>query len=286
MKPLAALIINPVSGSFSDKKMAGAVKLLEQNYRVTLFYTKKRGDAEEFSRELIKDKPALIGVVGGDGTFNEVINSTACSDIPLAFIPTGTSNVLAKEFSIPEDIQKATERMLSGRARDLHLGLINNSRYFALMAGIGFDGEAVYKVNSKIKRLIGKGAYIISGFQVMVNYSPERLKIIIDEKEYEGYGLIVCNARKYAGPFSVCPDADMSAPHLCVFIMHGRGRIDVLKTVLGIIRGNSLKLDNITYTKGLKISVTGEAHIQIDGDYFGKTPAEITLKEHALKLIF
>ena len=116
-------------------------------------------------------------------------------------------------------------------------------------------------------------------------YSPDRLRIVVDDTAYEGYGLIVCNAGYYAGSFRACPDADLRSPELCVLITHGKRRIDLLRYVVGIVRGRQLDLKDITYTRGRKITVKGNAHIQIDGDYLGRTPAEITLQERALRLI-
>ena len=85
-----------------------------------------------------------IIIAGGDGTINEVINGILSSDtadrrgVPLAVIPLGTANVLAKELNIPEKIEDALKLALAGSAQKVSLGRING-RYFSLMTGIGFD---------------------------------------------------------------------------------------------------------------------------------------------------
>jgi YegS/Rv2252/BmrU family lipid kinase len=284
MKPSLFLIINPIAGSFDRAAFKEACSLLQEHFVLKEFYTSKRGDAEEIARRIIPEKPSVIAVVGGDGSFNEVVNATAYSGIPLSFIPAGTSNVLAKEFSLPEDNIEASKKIITGQIKELHLGYINN-RYFVLMAGVGFDGASVYYLNKKLKRLIGKAAYVLSGLMVFSRYKTERLKIKVDNREYEGTDVIVCNAKKYAGAFSICPDADMTKPALDIFILHGKGRMDVLKVSLGIIRGIPLKLNNVTFVEGRNIYISGNAHVQVDGDYFGRTPVEITIRERALKLI-
>jgi len=282
MNSSAVLIVNPASGSFSEKRLMSAVGLLKEKFGdVSILYTHKGGDAEVMARDAVRKSPDVILAVGGDGTFNEVVNGTAFTDVPVAFIPAGTTNVLARELDLPADIYDATLKALSGRIEYVHLGRING-RYFVLMAGVGFDGEAVYGVNQRVKRLSGKGAYVLSGLKCFMRYRPGRLRIVIDGRVYEGHGLIVCNAGYYAGNFRVCPDAGLGSPYLHVSVMQGGKRSDLLRYVLGVVSGRHKEQVCI---KGRRIDVSGDAHIQIDGDYFGRAPAVITFHEKALRLI-
>ena len=94
-----------------------------------------------------------IIIASGDGTINEVINGIRNSqnrdliNTPVALVPLGTTNVLAKELGIPEKIEKAVDLALNGAAHKISLGRING-RCFSLMAGIGFDGETVLGVKA------------------------------------------------------------------------------------------------------------------------------------------
>ncbi len=285
MKSSVALIVNPVSGSFSKKGFAEAESLFKRVYRnVYIYYTQKSGDGETIVTKLLNDPPEMIVVVGGDGTFNEVVNGNIDSNIPISLIPTGTANVFAKEFSIPEDFHKATNYILSGIPYYLNLGRLNK-RYFVLMAGIGFDGDTVYRLNKNIKSIAGKGAYILSGLGAVSGYKPNKLNITVDSVKYEGYGLVVCNASRYAGAFKICPDADVRTLDLSVFIMHSKGRAALLRYITGVLIGRHLGFKDITYRKGKEIFVDGDARIQIDGDYYGRAPAIITIEEKALKFV-
>ena len=101
----------------------------------------KRGDAESFARQISSaygvqsselrndknleltthDSKLLIIAAGGDGTYNEVINGIACTNIPMAILPLGTTNVLAKELGISEDVKKALDIALRGRVQTVSL---------------------------------------------------------------------------------------------------------------------------------------------------------------------
>ena len=68
--------------------------------------------------------------------------------------------------------------------------------------------------------------------------------------------------------------------------MHSRNRLDILKYVYGIVTGNHLGFKGITYQQAGNIEVMGKAHVQIDGDYFGMTPARIEIAPDALRLVY
>lgn len=279
------LIVNPVSGAFSEKKLNASIELLKKRYKdVKIYYTGKRGDAEVFARNAARESPEMIMVVGGDGTFTEAVNGLAFTDIPTAFIPSGTANVLALELSIPQDIYQATLKAINGKPEYINIGSIND-KYFVLMVGVGFDGETVYRLIHRTKHLLGKLAYIISGLRVFISYYPKKLKINIDGKDYEGYGIIICNSKYYGGSFVICPGASLNTLKLFSFIMHGRRRIDLLGYLIGILIGKQVCLKNITIVEGQEITILGDAYVQTDGDYFGTTPAKIKIHKKALKII-
>ena len=289
MKQRILVIGNPVAGRGAAGRIARAVDIIKsRGFKVRLMLTGKKGDAELFSKEISKDQSEipdtqpvpLIIAAGGDGTYNEVINGIAYTGIPMAILPLGTTNVLARELDIPEVIEKALDIALGGKVQNVCIGKITLSgyriqdtgykihpplsplskggskggsscimhrasensqfitRYFLLMAGIGFDGEAVYGIKSRIKRYSGKGAYIWSGLKTFISWNPDRLTFNIDGKLCEGYSAIICNAAKYAGHFKVAPDAKLQEPSLYAFIMQGRKRSDIVRYVSGIIRGN------------------------------------------------
>ena len=294
MKSSIILICNPAAKSMSEAKIERARRLLEQkDYRVELLLTKQRGEAEQLAKDATKRAPSVIIAAGGDGTFNEVANGMAGSDIPMAILPLGTTNVLAKELGIPDTVEGALEVALNNTPKSVSLGRIAIvrdsspvSRYFILMAGIGFDGEAVFGINETFKKISGKGAYLYSGVKTLLRFAPDKLAVTVDGKTYPASSVIVGNASKYGGNFRVTPDARLIDPILHVCLFKGRKRIDTLRYIFGIVTGNHLKFADVEYLKARQIAIKGRAHIQIDGDYFGITPAEISIVPNALRLIY
>ena len=294
MKSSIILICNPTAKSMSEAKIERACRLLEQkDYRVDLLLTKQRGEARHLAKDAAKRAPLVIIAAGGDGTFNEVANGMAGSEIPMAILPLGTTNVLAKELGIPDTVKGALEVALNKTPKSVSLGRIAIvhdsfpvSRYFILMAGIGFDGEAVFGINETFKKISGKGAYLYSGVKTLLRFAPDELAVTVNGRKHTASSVIVGNASKYGGHFRVTPDVRLIDPVLHVCLFKGKKRIDTFRYILGIVTGSHLKFADVEYLKATQIQVKGHAHIQLDGDYFGMTPAEISIVPNALRLIF
>ncbi|RJQ53502.1 MAG: diacylglycerol kinase family lipid kinase [Nitrospiraceae bacterium] len=287
----ASLIANPAAGNKAHRFISGIETLLKQKASLTTFITRQKRDAFEFALNI--SDTDLIVVAGGDGTFNEVLNGVlSSSDIrlketPLALIPLGTTNVLARELRIPQKADKAIELALTGKPGKVSLGRINGW-YFASMAGIGFDAETVLGVkNNLIKKVSGKAAHIVSGFRVLAQYNPPAIKIKTPENEYAGYTAVVGNASNYGGYFHVTPAASVTEPILDVCIFNSRKRKDLLRFIGGVIAGRHLYLKDVSYfkTRGLEITSGGTVHIQVDGDYFGILPAKIDVVRDAISIV-
>jgi diacylglycerol kinase (ATP) len=294
MKSSIILICNPTAKKASGRKIVEASHFLEsRGYAVEVLFTERKGHAENLAREAVKESPSLIIAAGGDGTFNEVINGIAGSEVPMAILPLGTTNVLAKELGVPEDIENALEVALKNAPKTVSLGKIATThhaslvtRYFCLMAGIGFDGEAVLGVNETLKKFSGKGAYIYSGIRTLTRFNPSELLFHIDGGTFSGYTAIIGKAAKYGGNYRITPDARLPDPFLYVCLFKGKSRLDVIRYVFGIVMGRHLRFKDVVYMKATTVEVEGSAHIQIDGDYFGKTPVKLEVVPNIFRLIF
>ncbi|MCL5024841.1 MAG: diacylglycerol kinase family lipid kinase [Nitrospirae bacterium] len=294
MKAPLVLIANPTAKRASGRKIQKAVDLLRsEGHEVEVFSTRKKGDAEDFARRAAMSGASFIIAAGGDGTFNEVINGIAKTDVRMAILPMGTTNVLAKELGVPEDVRGAIRVALTGEVHSVSLGSIAFTRglspavrYFCLMAGIGFDGEAVFGVNATLKRCSGKGAYVMSGIKTLMRYSPELLTFVIDGKSVTGYGAIIGKASKYGGNFRVTPDASLMSPDLSICVMQGGKRMDIMRYAFGVLTGRHLRYRDIVCLRTDSVAVEGRARIQVDGDYLGTTPARVSVVPDSLRLVF
>lgn len=282
------LIANTAAGS-GKKKTIERVReyLADKGAFVELYLTGKRGDAVLAAKVAAEAGFDTVVAMGGDGTLNEVVNGLAGSSINLGVIPLGTVNVFALETDIPTDPLKACDVILTGIPRKISLGKVNDS-YFLLMAGMGFDAYVVYGVDLRLKRFYGRISYIFKALTSLFSYPGHLLEVVLDNGErIEGCWVVVGNGKYYGGRMSVTPSADLTLGNLDVCIFKGKGPINMLRYVWGIMRRKHLYYPDVEChtVKGLKVTSKGKTYIQADGDVIGQLPAAFSVMKDGITIM-
>ncbi len=126
----ASIIFNPVSGGGKSsrlKHLEEARKILAvSGINAELLPTSAPGHAGEIAARAISEGSQLIIACGGDGTLNEVVNGMPGSKVPIALLPAGTANILAKELRIPWSIPRAAALIPRGIPKRIALGAISS----------------------------------------------------------------------------------------------------------------------------------------------------------------
>ena len=282
------VVANPTAGSSRSSRLKAIVERLEElGCTVTVYQTKAAGDAERAVREVDDKRFDAIAAAGGDGTINEVLNGLAAGGPPLAIIPLGTVNVLAKEIGLPSSIDAIAETVAFGPSRAISLGEANGRR-FAVMASIGLDAEVVAKVNLNLKRHIGKWAYLYETAKQIAFSPPSIYRLRSDHEEWRAPGVIVANGRFYGGRFVTAPRASLENPSLEICRLTRRGRWAAPGYFLSLCLGRlaeraDVRIDPAT---GLEILGPAGAPLQADGDVLCHLPATIRVLPAAVDLIF
>ena len=115
------------------------------------------GDAERLAREAEADFDIIVAA-GGDGTLNAVANGMAAAPRPLALLPLGTANVLAREIGLPRRPERLAELIAAGPARPIWPGRVGD-RLFLTMASSGFDAEGRGGGQSAAETSVGRLAF-------------------------------------------------------------------------------------------------------------------------------
>jgi len=132
----------------------------------------------------------------------------AGSEVPLAVLPLGTGNLVAANFDIPTDLDRALEIALACRRRRIDLGAIGDGR-FVIAAGTGFDAAMLRDASHTLKARIGPLAYVWSALRNLrrprASYRP-RLDGS-EELTRRAQGVLVANLGKIQGGLPILPDA-------------------------------------------------------------------------------
>lgn len=281
------VIYNPTAGRRKRHRLEAYLDLLEEaGCAVEFRPTTRRGDAERFAADGLATKYDAVVAAGGDGTIGEVANGLPDNSAPLGIFPLGTANVLAMEIGLPLDPPSVMQAVLHGPATTIWPGFVND-RLFTIMAGVGFDAHVVAKLPPKLKRWLGKGAYVIESLRQLVQYSVPGYRLHIDGKDYDCASAVIAKGHFYGGKFICAPHARLDDPsfEVCLFTMGGR--IGALRATAALTLGLLQKLPEIELVRGREIVIHGPAGepVQADGDIVAVLPATTRIGTRAIPLI-
>lgn len=283
------VIVNPTAFRIQrdQQRIQHIVDLLKKYaHPVELITTQHDYSEEHAVLHNLETCNALV-VIGGDGTLNRVV--TYCirnnASVPIALIPMGTANVFALERSISFDIHRATEAVIHGKPTFLDVGTVEDEkqmRYFLLMVGIGFDAHAVMNVHPRIKRITGKGAYILAGSQHLLHYTPRTMVLRTDGNHtYHAHAAIISNAMSYAGKYRIAPHASMHDGVLDMCLLYAENRLTMLRHILRIMYGSHIHARDVVYKTMHHAHITTESKqripFQFDGEHGGFLPITINI---------
>lgn len=291
----ATLISNPKTGRYGSRRLRPiqdvAAQLNSLGIEIELQLTTRAGEATELAAQAARNGSHDVIVAGGDGTINEAIQGLAGSDARLAIIPRGTANVLARELNLPLDDEEATLIAARGNSRRIHLGLAideatGTERLFVLMAGIGLDASVVERVQPRLKKRIGKGAFWLSGLSHLADWNPSPFKLEIEGKSYTGTFAAIGKAARYGGDLLITPGARLEEPQFEICIIETMSRLRYLHLLSYAVRaGMPRNKPGVRFVKAASVRATGDAPVQVDGELLGRLPMRFEIAPHSLEVI-
>ena len=282
------LIANPVAGGGRGKIQAIALQeaLRAMNHDVEFTLTKAAGEAESASASSAE----CIAVVGGDGTLNEVINGVGDRPVPVAILPVGTANVVARELKMKSDPQRIAQHISDRRVRRVDVG-VHGKRRFLLSAGAGLDAAIVAAVHENRGRRSGLAKWVAPAIRTALKYTYPKMRVTVDGEtvsETAQYALIG-NCRYSAGIFPATPKAVIDDGLLDVCLLHDLRPARIAALAVNVWRSTFTQQPSVTYRQGKHITieptVSGPIPLQIDGDPAGEIPAEFLILPKALLVI-
>jgi len=282
------IIANRGAGSFSQQTFDSACSLLESaGVAVQRCFCTDFAEMTEKAGELSRQPDSQVVVAaGGDGTINAVLNGLAGNSATCAILPLGTANVMAQELGI-NSTQQAASRMLFGRPQAFTAGRLQNyvrqSRFF-LMAGVGFDGHIVRGVSLREKKLLGKSAYLLSSMRSLVSWDSSELQVTTETEQFSCGSLIISNAARYGGSFSLSPSANIFSPSFELTAIKGSSRNAALRAMTTAVLGRADSKE-LHRTTASRIMITGFKPVQADGDDWGDSPVEIVAEPDYAKML-
>lgn len=286
-----AIIANPrAGGGKAYQKICRYSRLWKRpGWEIEILNTTRRDQAGELALGMVAHPPDLLAVCGGDGTLNEIATALPRPPFPVAVLPCGTANVVAKQLKLPLDPVRALDVALKRSTSLVDLGELGpgSRKRFVFVAGIGFDAHVAASVRSAEKEALGVGAYVLAGLRCLRSYPFREFRVIVDRQEFAATGCIVANARRYGGGMIFCPKADMKDGLLDVLIIHQRNKFRIARFFFNawLGRAESGPWIQRLQSKHVSISGPGDIPIQADGEMAGTLPVDIGILPSTFPLV-
>ncbi len=189
----AAVVFNPTKfadvEAFKRRVEAGLGSRADgsgTSWRISFHATAADDSGRAATLDALERGARLLVAAGGDGTVRTVCTVAAGSGVPVGVLPSGTSNLLARNLRLPLQEGPAIDAVMAGTSRLLDAATVCGDGLdpdgFVVMAGLGFDGAIMADVPRRLKKVLGLSAYVVTGARHLLDEAV-RVEVTIDDDE-------------------------------------------------------------------------------------------------------
>lgn len=286
----ALVIINKKAGQRKNGSIEEQLihRLNGENYEVMIKRTPESG-AVNITRQYAREQDILI-IAGGDGTIGEVIEGLNLENlqIPIAVIPTGTVNDVARVHGIPLKTSNAIAQLNTEKTISADMIKFNET-YASYLVAFGSFMTAFAKVDSGIKSKMGRFAYLLAGVNMLLNLKKYKVKIKTDGGEFETSSVLtlVSTMPSVGSLTRLIKNAKPDDGLLHIINIEPVNLVEALNIIFLAVSGKISHHPKVTYLTSKKVEVTaiGLKDMNIDGDLHDYTDAELSVMESGITLL-
>jgi diacylglycerol kinase (ATP) len=267
-------IMNPYAGKRrANKYLADILEMFNRaDYLVTVHMTAGPGDATGVVQALAPGMDIVV-CCGGDGTFNETVAGLlkANVDIPVGYIPAGSTNDFAASLHLPTEPLEAAQEIVEGVPVSYDAGSFCG-RFFSYVASFGAFTRTSYTTPQSIKNALGHTAYVLSGISELSQIRPEHIRMEINGEVVEDDFLFgaICNSTSVGGILTLDPkQVDMADGKLEVLLVRSpQSLLELTECIAAVQSQQYNNCEMITFRSGSKIEITADPEMPwtLDGE--------------------
>lgn len=260
------------------------------DYEVIIRATQAPKDAYEKAKEYA-DSVDLIVCSGGDGTLDEVVTGITekNSNVPIGYIPAGSTNDFANSLFMPKSMVKAAQMIMEEKLYHCDIGRFN-SQTFAYVAAFGLFTDVSYETDQDLKNVLGHVAYLLEGVKRLFDIKFYHMKVTSEEIQVEDDFIVgmITNSRSVGGFKNLTgKNVDMNDGLFEVtLIRHPKNPLQLQKIMTALVMAED-NTDMIYSFKSKKLMIETEEEVPwtLDGEFGGDhTYVEIENRHKALNL--
>ncbi len=284
--PWVAIQRNPTSGTGARRGVLMELirELKRRGIRPRLFASRERMQAK-LADPAACEQLVCVLAAGGDGTIGDVVNRY--SGLPLATLPLGTENLLAKYLKIQPSGAQVAELIASGSRRKLDLGQLN-SRRFTLMASCGFDAAVLHRAHASRRGNIHKWHYLPPMWHSIRQYDHPPVRVFVNDEPQPRIArlLIAVNVPMYALGIPFAPQATAEDGELDLCLFERGSTFQMVRYFGHVVAGRHQSLPDVTCLKASRVRIEADVSVpwQMDGDPAGFTPVTLEVLPGAMEV--
>jgi YegS/Rv2252/BmrU family lipid kinase len=286
-RPLA-VIVNPAAGGGRALKALPAIRAeldrLGADYRVveTTSADHARKEASAAVAAGVK-----VGALGGDGLIGTLAGDLCGSEVPLAVLPGGRGNDLARVLGIPTDPADAARVAVEGEERPIDVGEANGKTFVGI-ASAGVDSDA-NRIANEAKLVKGNLVYLYAAVRALAQWRDATFEVTVDGRHhtFRGCQVVVGNSKAYGGGMYALPHAELDDGLLDVLVTTQKPKLGLLKLTLKSFTGSHVDDPALRFLRGREVEVRADRPFEVyaDGDPIAELPAKIRVAERVLRVM-
>ncbi|MCH7701391.1 MAG: diacylglycerol kinase family lipid kinase [Planctomycetes bacterium] len=282
-------IVNPVSGRSSSARLLTRVGTMldRQGDHLSVCLTQGPGDATRLAAQVARDIDIVLAV-GGDGTVREVAEGLLESHKPLAVLPGGTENLVARQLGMRANAQCVFEALTGGRIVESDVGRVNGRR-FLVVSGVGFDAEVVDRLAAARGGHITHIDYFWPLWRTFFTHRFPRLRVVADDQVlFQGHAMAFVGIQpRYSVGLRILRQAQPDDGLLDVCVYPCRSRARLLGHAYRTLLARHIDRGGVLYQQCRTVEITSpeRATVQADGDQAGELPARFALIPRAIRFL-
>ena len=274
----AAIIVNPTKVTDFDLfRRRVDYELLHRGWKPPLWLETTVDDpGRRMAADAVASGADLVVVAGGDGTVRTVCSALAGTGLPIALVPAGTGNLLARNLGVPLDEDAALTLAFEGMPVPVDLVRFETEQsggHFVVMSGMGLDAAIMAQTSPELKRLVGSAAYFLAAAQ-RGGATPFDVIVTLDDEEpvrRQAVLALVGNVGTLQGGIQMFPAADPFDSRLDVLVATPTTVLDWAKVATGIVGGAEVEPLEFAQARKVRFEVPHDTPYQLDGDAEGTT---------------